>query len=362
MFLKRIAIISLCIGLLCGCDNANDETPPTSEPAPAPAQTDSVDTHNNVAMKANQWLDIINNDSPAYQYDKSSEEDVELPTVIGQQLVWAKESYVKTVKAQRLFRRKEPVTESEFDMLMSQFKVISSPEERETYRRIGKTISATQPPLPQLDRAGQTLIESEITLSEAVNALVEYHTSGAYRQDRLSKAPALHMALNQAWEQYRQASREANTLRNTLFSEEHDIELAYYKDCGLTGRLAVVESADTVQKIVDRIYTVISQQKKVEHIPLAAWQQDIEQLEDELALIKSLAKDPRTLSDNGLEEAYIKDYAKALDAFIIHLKLTLQGVGESVEKNITLLDELEQKQMALFGVYNQLITGVTCEK
>lgn len=356
MFLKRIAIVSLCMGLLCGCDNTHDETPPTS------AQTDSLDAHNSVAMKANQWLDIINNDSDAYQYDKSSEENVELPTVIGQQLVWVKESYFKTVKEQRIFRRKAPVTKSEFNMLMSQFEVTSSPEERETYRRIGKTISTMQPPLPQLDRAGQKLIESEITLSEAVNALVKYHSSGDYRQDRLSKAPALHMALDQAWQQYRQAAREANTLRNTLFSEEHDIELAYYKDCGLTGRLAVVESADNMQQIVDRIYTVLSQQKKVEHIPLAAWQQDIEQLEDELALIKSLAKDPRTLSDNGLEEAYIKDYAKALDAFIIHLKLTLHGVGESAEKNITLLDELEQKQMALFGVYNQLIVGVTCEE
>lgn len=121
MFLKRIAIISLCMGLLCGCDNTNDETPPTS------AQTDSTDAHNNVAMKANQWLDIINNDSPSYQYDKSSEEHVELPTVIGQQLVWVKESYFKTVKAQRLFRRKAPVTESEFNMLMSQFEVTSSP-------------------------------------------------------------------------------------------------------------------------------------------------------------------------------------------------------------------------------------------
>lgn len=346
----------MCVMLLCSCDDTATtiQTPPT--------QTDSVDKHNSVAMKANQWLDIFDNDSPAWLYDKNSDDHVELPTVVGQQLVWVKNSYLKEVKAQGLFTEKRPIKEDEFDTLMSQFKVKLDTIDREKYLLIGKIIASTQPALPKLDQAGQTLIDSELKLSLAVNTLIDYHDSGEYRQDRLQKAPALHIALVQSWKQYQQASREANATRNALFEEEHDIELSYYKSCGLTGRLAVVESLDTIENIVDNLYATVYMQKKSSISPPPPWQQKVEQLDAELAQINTLKTDWNALSKNGLDSAYIQDYADTLNTFIIQLKLTLRDLGESADKNETLLDNIEQKKIALTSVYNQLITGFTCEE
>lgn len=377
---KKLLLASLVAGLLAGCDGKDNDSSKAVQPPPkvvesmtepkvvesVPSVTSTAPTSEEEltaqqAAKGNLWLDVFNNNSLINI--KNPNGKVSAPVLLTNitKVPDLVEKYIEISENNGKFtlkkiRAKENTLDNFFTIsVFSPLGKISN-KEIEGFRAIAQKIKSMKPDMPELDKAGVEYVESIISMSNALNQLMDYYkTSEEFKLDDFKKSPELHKIITEAYEKYQAASESAKLAHSNLYEQLHAKELATLKARGFDTMVVIYESVDDVSAIFDGLVNDYNENQNLKKSDKAAYEAKSKLIDDALTALKKAQQEPATLAKEGLSENKLASYIEALNAYSIAIKVTLRDMGKNQDED--LLDDLQNKQLTVIERYNSIVQG-----
>lgn len=377
---KKLLLASLVAGLLAGCDGKDNDSSKAVQPPPkatesvtTPKVVESVPTVTNTkptseeeltaqqAAKGNLWLDVFNNKSSVNI--KNSDGKISAPVLLTNitRVPDLVEKYIEISENNGKFtlkkiRAKENTLDNFFAMrVFSPLGKVSN-KEIENFRAMAQKIKNMKPDMPELDKAGVEYVESIISMSNALNQLMDYYkTSEEFKLDDFKKSPELHKIITEAYEKYEAANDSAKLAHSNLYEQLHAKELATLKARGFNTMVVIYESVDDVSAIFDGLVNDYNKSESLKKSNKAAYEAKSKLIDDALIALKKAQQEPATLAKEGLSENKLASYIEALNAYSVAIKVTLRDMGKNQDED--LLNDLQNKQLIVIERYNSIVQG-----